>query len=161
MKASLVAFWKVLPPKVWVMLIVGAIVMLGLAIVFDSVRSLVPYYVIAVISIVTSVRNRARIWREGDQILFRPFLQGAERKNPATSQVEVLIEWEGYEGILCDVIWKDGEVWTLPGGSGALARIATTLKECGVGEVPTRKDWRVFRPDYEKENCDKRQMKEA
>lgn len=151
MKASLMAFWKVLPLKVWVMLLVGAIVMLGLVVVFKSMHFLVGYYVVAVMSIVTAVRNRAKIWREGDQILFRPSFHGAERKKPVTSQVEVLIEWEGYEGILCDVVWKDGEVWTLPGGGGALARIATTLKECGMGEVPTRKDWRVYRPEWDEQ----------
>lgn len=69
---------------------------------------------------------------------------------PADSEIEAVIEWDGCEGTLYDVIWKDGDIWTLPGGMGAsLKRITNVLKECGFGEVPTRKNWRVFRPEPE------------
>lgn len=152
-KFPFLAFWRVLPLKAWAAIFGGWVVVVGLALIFRQMHFLIAWYLILVMVIVSAIQNRARIWREGDRILFRHPPQGGERIKSADSQIEAVIEWDGYEGILYDVIWKDGDVWTLPGGRGlSLAGLANTLKDFGLGEVPTRKDWRVYRPEREEKN---------
>jgi len=92
-------------------------------------------------------QNRPIIWREGDTIIFRYPSKKTTTTKPAGTQVSMVVEWTGYEGTLYDIVWKDGDTWTIAGKHWvSLKHIVSELKNCGMAEVPSRKDLLVFRP---------------
>lgn len=45
------------------------------------------------------------------------------------------------------IIWREGDTWTISGKHWvSLKHIVSELKNCGMAEVPSRKDLLVFRP---------------
>ena len=91
-------------------------------------------------------QNRPVIWREGDTIIFRNPAKKTTQTKPADLQVSKVVEWSGYEGTLYDIVWKDGDTWTIDGSHWvSLEYITRELKKCGMAEVPTEKDLMVYR----------------
>jgi hypothetical protein len=104
-------------------------------------------------TLIIAYQNRPTIWRDGDTIVFRHPARKTTKTKPIDAELAKVVEWSGYEGTLYDIIWKDGETWTIPAGYWAsLERITRALKECGITHVPIEKDLMVFRPSPVKAN---------
>lgn len=92
------------------------------------------------------LQSRPVIWREGGVIIFHYPAKKLTETKPDDAQISHVIEWTGYEGPLYDIVWRDGDTWTIAGKHGvSLEDITAALGKCGIAEVPTRKDFLVYR----------------
>ena len=132
-------------------IVAGWIVILLLAWCFEApdVVSFGFFNVVIVAAIISAFRPR--IWREGDDLVFAPYLfaNGQIRRKLDGAEVARVIEWDGFEGTLYDICRKDGEIWTIDLVRGAsLKTVVASLRRCGFRKFPVERKLRIFRPQY-------------
>lgn len=137
---------KALIRMLWAVLIVSIVLGLVVIAVFKINFPFLGPTVVVLGTIISILKNRPLIWREGDTLIFQNPAKKITKTKSGDAQVTRIVEWAVYDATLYDIQWKDGDVWTLPAQWGfSLETLTTQLKDFAQGEIPTEKDYKVFR----------------
>jgi len=123
-----------------------------LGILFEYLQFLTTTSLVVSLAIACGSFRSPKIFLDGEQVVLRIRKnknQQIIKKNKSIGITEI-IEWDGYEGKIVDVVWSDKDIWSLrdvPGITGK--QVQKSFYQCGFSAIPVKTLNRVFRPQRE------------